>query len=219
THMEMYNTDYVPGRQAAQTARSSATGNRTAPSSLCDESRIRRCRQSWFVHHGLYTCLQDSDENSRRSSGTKTISGTTGLRPSLLWWLAALDRSAASWGSTLRSTCCGRSSCSAPSPSAETGLRQPVEVIRSVANRVPVCIQELRRLLKDQRRRHAFGNGRIEDVEPVLVQIESDVGPRLVGISKLQLVPCHHVDVVEGIKCHFDARFLAVLRSRVLDRS
>ena len=67
------NTDYVPAGQTARTASSSATGNGTAPSSLCDESRIRRCRQSWFVHHGLYTCLQGSDENSRRSSRTKPL--------------------------------------------------------------------------------------------------------------------------------------------------
>src|SRR5262245_49181790 len=143
----------------------------------------------------------------------------TGCRWLLLWWLTALDRSAASWGSALWPTCCGRSRCSAPAASTETGLRQPVKVIRPVANRISACIQELWRLLKDQRRRHAFGNGRIEDVEPVLVQIKSDVGPRLVGIGELQLVPCHHVDVVERIKCHLDAGFLPVLRSRILDRS
>ena len=51
------------------------------------------------------------------------------------------------------------------------------------------------------------------------MQINADVGPRLIGIRELQLVSCDQVDVMEGIKCHFHPGFLAVLRGGVLDRS
>src|SRR6266481_9063609 len=65
----------------------------------------------------------------------------------------------------------------------------------------------------------AFGNRRVEDIQPVFVQINANVGPRLIGIGELQLVSCHEVDVMEGVKCHFHAGFLAVLRGGVLDGS
>src|SRR5207244_3588823 len=82
--------------------------------------------------------------------------GTTDLQL-LLWRPATLDRSAASWRSTLRPTCRRRSARAAPAASTEACIWQPVEVVRPIANRISFCIQELRRLLKNQRRRHAFG--------------------------------------------------------------
>src|SRR5439155_16556407 len=127
---------------------------------------------------------------------------------------AAPDRSATTRRRTLWPTRRRRSGCAA---SAEACLWQAVEVVRPVANRISVCVQELWRLLKNQRRLHPFGNGCVEDIQPVLMQIDADIGPRLIWIRDLQLVSCHEVDVMEGIKCHFHAGLQPILRGGVLD--
>src|SRR6185369_6113744 len=90
-----------------------------------------------------------------------------------LWWPATLHRSAASCSSTLRSACSASSATATPT---QSWLRQPVEVKRTVPNRISFSIQELWRLLKDQRWRHAFGDGRIKDVQAVFMQINADEG-------------------------------------------
>src|SRR6185369_3360252 len=71
-----------------------------------------------------------------------------------------------------------------PRPAAsELRLRQLVEVIGSIAYRLPLGVEELERLLKRDRRRRITRNGRVEDVQPVLVEVDRDVAPRHVRID------------------------------------
>src|SRR5262249_18399875 len=68
------------------------------------------------------------------------------VAPLLLWRCAPLDRSAPSRRGALRPgpTCPRRTAGAAPAASRQAGFRQPVEVIRPIANRTPRCVQKLR---------------------------------------------------------------------------
>src|SRR5262245_40112579 len=136
----------------------------------------------------------------------------------LLWWPAPLNRSSAARRRTL-SRVAWRSARATRTSSTGAWLRNGVEVVRPITNHISVLVEEFRRLLKNQRRRHAFDDSRIKDVQPVFVQIDADISPRLIGIGELELVPCDEIDVMEGVERRLDAGFLSVLRGGILDRS
>ena len=89
-------------------------------------------------------------------------------------------------------------------------FRQPVEVIGPIANRLPLVVEKLERLLKCDRRRCIACNGRVEDIQPVLVQVDGDVAPRHVRIDDGELLAGHEIDVVEVVERYFDAGLQAI---------
>src|SRR6185436_17891210 len=103
---------------------------------------------------------------------------------------------------------------------SELRLRQLVEVIGAIADRLSFGIEEFKRLLKRDRRRCGARHGRIEDVQPVLVQIDGNVAPRHVRIDDRELLTGDEIDVVEVVERDLDARLEAVeLRRGPLYRS
>src|SRR5262249_38492929 len=81
--------------------------------------------------------------------------------------------------------------------SSELRFGQLVKVIGPIANRLPLVVEELERLLECDRRRRIAGNGRIEDVQPVLVQVDGDVAPSHIRIDDRELLAGDEIDVVE----------------------
>src|SRR5438105_4198522 len=102
----------------------------------------------------------------------------------------------------------------------ELWFRQLVEVVRPVADRLPFGVEELERLLEDDRRRRVPRDGGVKDVEMVLVEIEADVAARHVGIDDGQLMAGHEVDVMEVVERDLHARLHPVqMRRSELDRT
>ena len=59
---------------------------------------------------------------------------------------------------------------------------------------------------------------RVENVEPILVQIDADIRPRLVGIGQLELMAGDALDVVPRVVGHLDTRLLTIPHGGIVDR-
>src|ERR1044071_5748156 len=77
---------------------------------------------------------------------------------------------------------------------AKLRLRQLVEVVRAVADRLAFRVEDLERLLERNRRGCVARDGGIEHVEPVLVQVDADVGPRHIRVDDRELLAGDEID-------------------------
>ena len=97
--------------------------------------------------------------------------------------------------------------------------RKTVHVKGAILHRFPIRIEKPERLLKDDGRRRIRRRGGVEDVKPVLVQIDADVAARSIWIRELQGMTHDELDEMKGVVGDFHAGFFTILRGGIRDRS
>jgi hypothetical protein len=97
--------------------------------------------------------------------------------------------------------------------------RKTVGINLVVPDSLALFVKKTERLLEQAGLLRALGHRRVQDVQPVVVQVNRRECPRFIGVGELQLMPFDEIDVVPRVVGDLRARLLPVqLRGRVLNR-